>query len=1208
MRPQNPSDVLASEHTSLTAEEILHQPPDVLLGVSAAARTALGSLDVRSVFDLAASRVFATAARLLVAHRDPTSAEARLDAVPADAVAAPAGVPVSELAVQPIAILKGIGPERAAAISEALGVTAVRDLALWRPYLAAKGILDSVFAPERAPGFDADAPADLLPRSGDYPTERIFFRKLLIDATAPGAALAPLEDAAPIDLASALAAPAGFPHMATGALLTFSQSWFSEGLTLGQLLHSTSLAPGESTRIAMIDWSRRTLAAATEEISETERLSSALDHNRSISEVTSATAQEFQTGSSQTSSSSESKQSGGGFGLDLGVLGIGGSNSTASSTTEAMSMSSSFGARDLAASYAQEINDRSQQNSSSVRNRRASIVREVSQEEHEQISTRVVTNYNHMHALSVQYYEVVQAFRVTTQLERAERCLFVPLALFDWSDAALVDRWRSVLAGAALTPAARRQLTVEYGVVEIIPQTPRVTPGSVVVIGARNATQIERPDTAAPVTAGAGAAPDTPSAPVTPAAADASPYHRGPANSVATILSVKGWDVDQLNRLGWSTGRVGVQAGSDSVFVSDDALVLGVALAEGQALKFQIRRRDSGDVPSQEQTPTAYLFRDPVPLADLLSLGVQNGAETALRTELVLHLNVAGTVMPLDVPIELRPGGATSRVQECVRFGGIRGAKELMDHLQANRLHYSQAVFRALDSATLATILARYTYRGLLLAQIVDQPPLSVAANCLVFRVNVPTQGQVEDPRWAAEQAEWRQWLARRGLDRPVPRTEIIPLPSGGVFAEAVLGRYNAAEKIDLKRFWNWQDSPIPLTASDIAPIQAGSRAQPEDVKPGQLSAPVINIQTPTALPEPAGIGPILAAIQNGNMFRDMSGMAQTAALAQAALQASAQGATAAGEQAGQNLKTVMDANTERMRIAAQLMSSGLAAQSGGGAQPPGKGTVTERGGELNEARTIDAERAAGGMRAAAIPTPVFASDPSGAAPEAPTTTYEDIFHQQAAGPTGQILDDGVKGLLAFDGGGDSAAGGSGGGGGSSTVATTRKIQVVCNFLAYGAVRNGSEFVGRPVSFMLSQSSGPHTPSRLLFSSSFTVASNVLVSPVKTIRSAGQLTVRAFVKFGGQKYFGDASFAVPLEDVLSVDVYVEALAFEQTVAAPDIDAAAAIVRGRLLAGMGGFIVPEKILYEPPEGEFVGGGKYRIRYLYFPGRMVLQKSP
>jgi hypothetical protein len=87
-------------------------------------------------------------------------------------------------------------------------------------------------------------------------------------------------------------------------------------------------------------------------------------------------------------------------------------------------------------------------------------------------------------------------------------------------------------------------------------------------------------------------------------------------------------------------------------------------------------------------------------------------------------------------------------------------------------------------------------------------------------------------------------------------------------------------------------------------------------------------------------------------MFRDMSGLAQTAALAQAGEQASAQGATAAGQQAANTLATVMANNTERARIAAQLLARTPAFGSGG-QQPPGKGTVSERGGELNAAQEI---------------------------------------------------------------------------------------------------------------------------------------------------------------------------------------------------------------------------------------------------------------
>jgi hypothetical protein len=92
-------------------------------------------------------------------------------------------------------------------------------------------------------------------------------------------------------------------------------------------------------------------------------------------------------------------------------------------------------------------------------------------------------------------------------------------------------------------------------------------------------------------------------------------------------------------------------------------------------------------------------------------------------------------------------------------------------------------------------------------------------------------------------------------------------------------------------------------------------------------------------------------------MFRDMSGLAQTAALAQAALQASAQGATAVGQQAAQNLETVVSNQTERMRIAAQLAAqllTGGAAGAGGAAGSRPAKNATEEGGRLNYARGLD--------------------------------------------------------------------------------------------------------------------------------------------------------------------------------------------------------------------------------------------------------------
>ena len=219
---------LRSAHGASTADEALRLEAGALLGVSAAAAQALKAISIVSVFDLSASRVFAVAARLVEIANDPSRAEARLGVVAADAVTMPAGMAVGALADQPLSILRGI-PD-AAALGTALDVATVRELAAWPPYGAAKAILAAAFFPEDAQGFDPEAPDDLLPRSGVYPTERVFYRRLVLDAVAQGDGTQALENAEAIDLTAALGTlSGGFKRLATGAMLSFSQSWFCAG-------------------------------------------------------------------------------------------------------------------------------------------------------------------------------------------------------------------------------------------------------------------------------------------------------------------------------------------------------------------------------------------------------------------------------------------------------------------------------------------------------------------------------------------------------------------------------------------------------------------------------------------------------------------------------------------------------------------------------------------------------------------------------------------------------------------------------------------------------------------------------------------------------------------------------------------------------------------------------------------------------------------
>ena len=287
---------------------------------------AAGDLDL-SVFDLAASRVFAVAARLVEIAGDPSRAEARLGVVAADAVTMPAGHRGGR-ARRPAAVDPARHPRRGGARDRARRCDGARACA-WPPYRAAKAILAAAFFPEDAQGFDPEAPDDLLPRSGVYPTERVFYRRLVLDAVAQGDGTQALENAEAIDLTAALGTlSGGFKRLATGALLTFSQSWFSQGLTLGPVAAQDVAgarrehAHRDDRLVAAEPRRRRASRSARPSSCPTPRPTAGR-----LDEVTNATAHEFQTGSSTSSVTSTTEQAGAALGFELGPIAFGGSAS-----------------------------------------------------------------------------------------------------------------------------------------------------------------------------------------------------------------------------------------------------------------------------------------------------------------------------------------------------------------------------------------------------------------------------------------------------------------------------------------------------------------------------------------------------------------------------------------------------------------------------------------------------------------------------------------------------------------------------------------------------------------------------------------------------------------------------------------------------------------------------------------------------------------
>ena len=233
--------------------------------------------------------------------------------------------------------------------------------------------------------------------------------------------------------------------IAHGHLLHFKQVWYADGYSLGDLIQSLPLAPGQKKLISIIDWERREQASREEFTTAEEGLNAALARDRDLKEVVSGTLSETSRGESHNRTEgfgagkgSAGSGSYGGFNFG-GVMGV--SGGTGSSNTKAFLES----ARNLASSSLQTLRDRTLQSASAVRSLRSTIVQTAAQGETVRATTEVVANHNHCHALTIQYFEVLRHFKVTNELTDVQECLFVPLPMTGFNRPKVL-RWRESIS------------------------------------------------------------------------------------------------------------------------------------------------------------------------------------------------------------------------------------------------------------------------------------------------------------------------------------------------------------------------------------------------------------------------------------------------------------------------------------------------------------------------------------------------------------------------------------------------------------------------------------------------------------------------------------------------------------------------------------------------------------------------------------------
>ena len=235
------------------------------------------------------------------------------------------------------------------------------------------------------------------------------------------------------------------PVIKFGEILEYRQDWYSLGHSLGEIKYSLPLAPGESTQLAVIDWSRDDLASRTDQIRATEFLDHDSRRDRAIEDTVDAALKEEQGGNSfMGSTAGTASGQTYGSGMWTGNHAFGGG------------ISYSYGKRNLEADSLQDIHDRVRQASSSVRSLNSTVIVQASQTEKSTLQTRRVANHNHCHAVTIQYYEVLRHYRMSTEYTGRHNAVLIPFEPFsfngddDWQRAL---RFRTVLEQALLDPS-----------------------------------------------------------------------------------------------------------------------------------------------------------------------------------------------------------------------------------------------------------------------------------------------------------------------------------------------------------------------------------------------------------------------------------------------------------------------------------------------------------------------------------------------------------------------------------------------------------------------------------------------------------------------------------------------------------------------------------------------------------------------------------
>ena len=226
--------------------------------------------------------------------------------------------------------------------------------------------------------------------------------------------------------------PDKIPKMASlgmGYVMKMHQAWVPDGFSLGNLLYSLILAPGEEQRIVVRERSESYtvmdnmsgMDTVTEDYDLQQKDSANAAYNYAMNQMSHGDS-----GYKAKSTTTSFGLSGGGGG---GGFSLGGSFGRSSTNSSGSAYANQNNSHSDASSSAQAFQHSIKSSSEKVALANRMSVRMATSSESDSVASKVIANHNHSHAMTIQYWEVMRRYRLETCIDGIELVLFIPLEI-----------------------------------------------------------------------------------------------------------------------------------------------------------------------------------------------------------------------------------------------------------------------------------------------------------------------------------------------------------------------------------------------------------------------------------------------------------------------------------------------------------------------------------------------------------------------------------------------------------------------------------------------------------------------------------------------------------------------------------------------------------------------------------------------------------